>query len=403
MVSKKTFKLEELREEIGMKGSQKIPRVTGKIKTIVREKRYGFIEVSGVEKDIYFRLGDCEGMDLKVGTVLEFEITTRDDGKKSAKNLSTPGGAIVTSANKEDKDLPHSYFIPADTLSILKSQKGEVIVAIDNFGLQFEKYPHFQKQEGASSKKFAFSESGVLRFNYGIEKAVELLKSRGNSFATMDRIFKESLAFDLTIDWRMIIGLGSESVYETAMTFHPIYGIPYIPGQALKGIARSWMIKNEIADVMDLDSKDENSDKKLEAKAQKNKLFCYLFGCTKESILGKDYQGCITFLDSYPIDLNKDSLVVDVMNPHYGPYYSDGKPPADYYNPIPVFFLTVENTSFKFVLGLNRRCHKEIENEKGEKVDILNKAKELLVDALKNQGVGAKTAVGYGYFQDKTE
>lgn len=42
------------------------------------------------------------------------------------------------------------------------------------------------------------------------------------------------------------------------------------------------------------------------------------------------------------------------MTPHYGPYYSDasGKtPPADYYNPMPIKFLTVEKTKFEFHLA----------------------------------------------------
>src|SRR5205085_10984928 len=39
---------------------------------------------------------------------------------------------------------------------------------------------------------------------------------------------------------RMIVGLGSESVLETSITLHHTYGVPYIPGSALKGLAANY-------------------------------------------------------------------------------------------------------------------------------------------------------------------
>ena len=39
---------------------------------------------------------------------------------------------------------------------------------------------------------------------------------------------------------RMAIGLGEESVLETSVALHHTYGVPYIPGSALKGIAASF-------------------------------------------------------------------------------------------------------------------------------------------------------------------
>ena len=40
----------------------------------------------------------------------------------------------------------------------------------------------------------------------------------------------------------MVVGLGGESVYETSITLHHIYGIPYIPASSIKGVVRSWII-----------------------------------------------------------------------------------------------------------------------------------------------------------------
>ena len=44
----------------------------------------------------------------------------------------------------------------------------------------------------------------------------------------------------IQIAGRMIIGLGAESVLEASITLHRTYGVPYIPGSALKGLAASY-------------------------------------------------------------------------------------------------------------------------------------------------------------------
>ena len=40
-----------------------------------------------------------------------------------------------------------------------------------------------------------------------------------------------------TVSNRLIIGLGSQNVLETGLTLHHTYGVPIIPGSALKGLA----------------------------------------------------------------------------------------------------------------------------------------------------------------------
>src|SRR5262249_41965537 len=43
-----------------------------------------------------------------------------------------------------------------------------------------------------------------------------------------------------TTQGRIAIGLGDESVIETAVALHHTYGVPYIPGSALKGLASAY-------------------------------------------------------------------------------------------------------------------------------------------------------------------
>ncbi|HRV29817.1 MAG TPA: type III-B CRISPR module RAMP protein Cmr6, partial [Spirochaetia bacterium] len=104
---------------------------------------------------------------------------------------------------------------------------------------------------------------------------------------------------------------------------------------------------------------------------------------------GQSNEGSVVFLDAYP--QNIPNLHIDIMNPHYGEYYQDAKPPADYLEPTPIKFLTVApNTIFIFRVIINKH-KKNYEN-------IKQIIKTILEQALTKEGIGAKTALGYGIF-----
>jgi CRISPR/Cas system CMR subunit Cmr6 (Cas7 group RAMP superfamily) len=42
--------------------------------------------------------------------------------------------------------------------------------------------------------------------------------------------------------WRFVVGLGAAHVLETGITLHRLFGLPIIPGSALKGAARTWAL-----------------------------------------------------------------------------------------------------------------------------------------------------------------
>lgn len=233
-------------------------------------------------------------------------------------------------------------------------------------------------------------------------------------------LFPKTKALTFKPEWRLTLGLGGASVFNTDITLHHIYGVPYIPASSIKGVVRSWIIET----VFDTD----------EAKAIKCKAFCDLFGCSKEHKIhtkGKDgrtrkskhlswygeqhkaknidfyeSKGKVTFFDALPTSSEDIHISMDIMNVHYKDYYDstkqkDGtyrkdemKPPADWSNPTIINFLTVKNTPFQFLLA--------------SKDDSLNKLKvddktidAWLKEALTHHGIGAKTAVGYGYFKNE--
>lgn len=176
---------------------------------------------------------------------------------------------------------------------------------------------------------------------------------------------------------RFVTGLGNMHPVENGFTWHSILGTPYLPGSSVKGVLRDW-VENWCDDIED---KQENID--------------IWFG----SESGEKQAGKLIVFDALPLKLVK--LEIEVMTPHYAPYYqgkesenlpeNDEKknPPADWYSPVPIPFLTVAAGQI-FVFGLAPRQKKEIGIER---------AFEYLAKALETIGAGAKTASGYGSFK----
>jgi hypothetical protein len=103
------------------------------------------------------------------------------------------------------------------------------------------------------------------------------------------------------------------------------------------------------------------------------------------------YAGQVLFLDAIPANPANLTLELDVMNPHYGPYYQRSEPPADYHNPEPVFFLTIgPGSEFLFAVASRER-------------GLAERAQGWLTKALTEMGIGAKTVAGYGLWTNVQE
>lgn len=166
---------------------------------------------------------------------------------------------------------------------------------------------------------------------------------------------------------RMIIGLGGENVIETGLTLNRIYGTPYIPGTALKGLASHYC--NTVWG---------QTDPEFALEGEYHKM---IFGDT-------DSAGYFTFHDAWIIpDCLEDSLKDDVMTPHHSDYYSEKGAPTDFDDPIPIIFLSVAGT-----FNITISC--DADGEEAEKWN--NLVFDLLSEALAEWGIGAKTNSGYG-------
>jgi CRISPR-associated protein Cmr6 len=173
---------------------------------------------------------------------------------------------------------------------------------------------------------------------------------------------------------RMLIGLGLAHVRETAILLHHTYACPYISGSALKGCLRSFVIR-------DLFNNDESV-------AEKDADFCEIFGTQGNS-------GKVLFLDAFPQKCDK--LDTDIMNPHYPQYYQGTRKPKDDDSPIPIpFYAVSKGTEFTFGLVSQKS---DIKSLSIRGITFI----ELLASTLQEMGIGAKTAIGYGWFETLEE
>jgi len=190
----------------------------------------------------------------------------------------------------------------------------------------------------------------------------------------------------------LITGIGQPHPNEVGMVFDHTMGIPYIPASSVKGIVRF----AHILGLINSENLSDYTDKYGEFLVESNletKIPAIFGGDADEEKEGKKktkkLKGKVIFLDAYPDKI--PDLHVDIMNPHYGDYYNDEKgttPPADYLDPTPIKFLTVKpGTIFIFKALVP------------EDSDLLEPLKTAFQRALEEEGMGAKTAVGYGRFE----
>ena len=175
------------------------------------------------------------------------------------------------------------------------------------------------------------------------------------------------VAVEITPMGRMVVGHGADSVHESGLALSPTYGLPVLPGTALKGIAAA------------------------SARAGDPAVDDTVFGLPRPGTPPDEtaHVGTVRIGDALPTAPPK--VAVDVLTPHAAPYYRGGNttgvPTADaaeYHNPVPVRFLAVEpSTRFRTYAV-------------GPRQDLAPFLRALL-RGLDERGLGGKTAAGYGY------
>ncbi|MBF0226754.1 MAG: type III-B CRISPR module RAMP protein Cmr6 [Desulfobacterales bacterium] len=285
--------------------------------------------------------------------------------------------------------------------------------------------PEFLKQYWNNYKNHNDIHAGLALYRFfdasenQKNKSLEII-SKINNFDTASKIFLERqkkhleslklrgysvCSFKLTTASRLACGLGISSLAENGFFMDRVWGIPYLPGSSLKGIAQDWAL-------IELDVFTEKQNRRETKRL--NKDFIAIFGAQSAEegeIMDKywkDRKGTVIFLDAVPILENISPYDIDIVNPHYSDYYSSkgDKPPADYERPNPNFFLTVKK-EIKFQFAIAAKDAKfQFQDKEGKEIDVdisaqklLSNATQYLQNALQEHGIGAKTHIGNGYFK----
>lgn len=242
--------------------------------------------------------------------------------------------------------------------------------------------PDCAAKEGAKAEHIESIASKPLgdglkkRYEFAYEARLRALESFHGMVAD-----GKTLLYQAKFDGRLVVDLGAESVIETNCAKIKTYGLPYLPGSSLKGMASHFAAKNLIDEKWNCQF---NSDGKLINQGESHRI---LFGAHTDAPDDEQMAGCVVFHDAWWIPSSNSPYRLDIMTPHHGNYNLEGKDwPADWEQPVPVPFLTVVGT---FLVALS-----------GPPAWVAEAAK-ILKFALEQEGLGAKTQVGYGRISPK--
>jgi CRISPR-associated protein Cmr6 len=164
------------------------------------------------------------------------------------------------------------------------------------------------------------------------------------------------------LDGRLFIGLGGASVIEAAITLSRTYGLPLIPGSAQKGLAQAYAKAAGLA----------NGAREI------------LFGREGRTPDAFD-SGYVIFHDAWWIPGSaRTPLAQEIVTVHHSDYYekAGAKQATDFDSPVPNVQVAARG-SFLFTVD----C---------ADTGWAGLARDLLVKALQEWGIGGKTAAGYG-------
>ncbi len=257
--------------------------------------------------------------------------------------------------------------------------------------------------------------------------------SNGLGLKTDDLLFGKLQA-------RLMVNMAG-GVMENAGLCLDRFGIPYIPGSAVKGCARRFAIQTlleatpdrktallvDIALVFgwsdlewrtkaDLRPRRNETDEDFQRRwEQERPDFAYacgdalwneLSGAVMTALANQlkipitrnrqnrielpSFAGSVSFLPAYPVQAPNPDLELDVVTCHHRDYYACELSVAiDTEEPVPVVFPAVApGHIFAFAVVSLRNCD----------AALLNQARTWLHQGLETFGVGAKTAAGYGWF-----
>jgi CRISPR-associated protein Cmr6 len=226
---------------------------------------------------------------------------------------------------------------------------------------------------------------------------------------------------EVTLADRLLVGHGNSSAAEVGLVLHHTWGVPIVPGSALKGLLAHYVEATYGPDdpnrpPWSQPDGEERERSRYQGVTWKGRRIQRGPGDWYRSVFGAPdaeeddaykerglehgaSRGKVMFHDALYVPGSAENdrpYAVDVLTVHQKPYYDDhihdpsaATWPSDFADPNPVAFLTVR-PGVRLLLAVSGPP------EWTETVE------QLLLDALERWGVGAKTSAGYGRIRPRT-
>jgi CRISPR-associated protein Cmr6 len=219
-------------------------------------------------------------------------------------------------------------------------------------------------------------------------------------------------AFELVLVSRLLVGHGNASTTDGGLTLHHTWGVPMVPGSALKGLLAHYVDALYGPENADLPPWEQPTDAERDraryqgvtwsgrrVRRGPGEVYRVLFGAPdadedrvlrERGLEAGAAAGLVVFHDALYVPGSAEGdrpFSSDVLTVHQKSYYdSSGTSwPNDYDSPNPVAFLTVRpRVRILFALSGPADWNELVER--------------LLTEALRDWGVGGKTSSGYGRF-----
>lgn len=229
------------------------------------------------------------------------------------------------------------------------------------------------------------------------ELASSRIRSNNRFLLDLEKSYSgRATTFVAALGGRLLINMAGGVMENSGLSLDRITGLPCIPGTAVKGITRHcalWQIRRE-----------EDAGKQRLALRSALAIFGFSpndFGrngdflwavngnqqqldAARQGFGADTYKGVCSFLAAHPSSTDNLQIVAEVITPHFDNSLR------------PIFFPAVEaGSEFGFAIIGQRNPHLQ----DLPLAAMLSQAKQWLQQALTQNGIGAKTGAGYGWFQ----
>ncbi len=282
-------------------------------------------------------------------------------------------------------------YMASDVRTVL----GDKPAACRNISLLASKFPGLADNEGDKQSRTEFLSQACRLPADGKGRAarIEFLEQ------TLPKA-RPSVTFRARLQSRLIVNQARGVIENAGLCLDPHFGVPFIPGSALKGVARAAALievkegQASLAEVLAVFGW---------APAGKEDLALLEGARAARDARENAFAGTVSFLPSYPA--TEARLVLDIVTCHYRAYYQGTDPNrtcSDTEAPVPNAFPAVESgCEFAFAVascGAARLQTARKWFDLPATFDPLAAAERWLRLAISDHGVGAKTAAGYGWF-----